>query len=67
MGSAGKLLAVVAFYLLPLLLHERDDNMYELIWTCLEKCWLDGEWVGTMMGADDLMEFMAGEAQLVIT
>lgn len=68
--SAGWLLAIVAGCSAPLLLRERDDNTYELIGTCFVQGWMDGEWIGTIMDADDPMEFwrnMREGAELVIT
>lgn len=63
-------LAVVAGCSVPLLLRERDDATYELIGTCFVQGWMDGEWIETMMGADDPADFwrsMREGAQLVIT
>jgi hypothetical protein len=68
--SAGWQLAVVAGCSVPLLLRERGDETYELIGTCFVQGWMDGEWIETMMGADDSAEFWDGmreSAQLVIT
>jgi hypothetical protein len=63
-------LAVIAGCSVPLLLHERKDETYQLVGTCFVQGWMDGEWMETMMGADSPKEFWEGirdGAQLVIT
>jgi hypothetical protein len=68
--TAGWQLAIVAGCSVPLLLRQRGDETYELIGTCFVQGWMDGEWIETMMGADDPAEFWNGVregAQLVIT
>ena len=68
--TASWQLAVVAGCLVPLLLRGRRDEMYKLIGTCFLQGWMDGEWIKTMIGADDPAEFWNGMregAQLVIT
>ncbi|OSS43529.1 hypothetical protein B5807_11864 [Epicoccum nigrum] len=58
--TAGWLLAIVAGCSVPLLLRERNDDTYELFGTCFVQGWMDGEWIETMMGADDPSEFWSG-------
>ena len=67
--TAGWQLAIVAGCSVPLLLRERGDETYELIGTCFVQGWMDGEWIETMMGADDPTDFwnsMREGAQLAI-
>lgn len=63
-------LAVVAGCSVPLLLRDRGNETYELIGSCFVQGWMDGEWIQTMMGADDPRQFweaMANSARLVIS
>lgn len=63
-------IALVAGCSVPLLLRERGDEAYELAETCFVQGWMNGEWIETMMGAADSVEFWAGMrdgAQLIIT
>lgn len=68
--SAAWQLAVVAGFSVPLLFRDRGNETYELIGSCFVQGWMDGEWIQTMMGADDPRQFweaMANSARLVIS
>lgn len=69
-NTASWQLAIVAGCSVPLLLREREDGTYELFGTCFVQGWMDGEWMETMMGADNAKEFweaIGDGAKLVIT
>jgi hypothetical protein len=63
-------LAVVAGCSVPLVLQEREDGTYGLVGTCFVQGWMDGEWMETMMGAEDARDFWVAiqdGAKLVIS
>jgi hypothetical protein len=39
------------------MLREWEDGTYQLVGACFVQGWMDGEWLGTIMGAESVMEF----------
>lgn len=63
-------IAVVAGCSVPLILQAKEDGIYQLLGTCFVQGWMDGEWLGTMMGAESAKEFwevVMGDAKIVIS
>lgn len=50
-------LAVIAGCSVPLILRGRDDGSYQIVGTCFVQGWMEGEWIQTLMGANDAREF----------
>jgi hypothetical protein len=71
-GSGGDVIwhvAVVAGCSVPLLLQDMGDGSWRLVGSCFVQGWMDGEWIGDIMGVDNAMDFweaMGDDAQLVI-
>jgi hypothetical protein len=64
------LIAVVHGCSVPLLLHERDDGTYRLVGTCFVQGWMNGEWIESMMGAENSDEFWSAakdSAEIIIS
>jgi hypothetical protein len=66
----GMCIAVVARCSVPLILQAKEDGTYRLLGTCFVQGWMDGEWLDTMMGAENATEFweaMMGDAKISIS
>ena len=68
--SASWCIAVVAGCSVPLMLREREAGTHQLVGACFVQGWMDGEWLGMIMGAESAIEFwraIGDEAKIVIS